>query len=191
MEDVNLFKKGNSIYLKEISSKNQLSEDDDCDGYLLRTSESEARRIIDSLNKKKKIIAVYGNDNQFNRRSVESMKINYLVSPEAGLRKDTLKQRDSGLNHVVAKEAKRKKIEILINLNELKVLDKKERSIRISRIIQNIKVCRKAKCGIKIASFAKNKEDLFEKKQRESIGQSFGMSSLQVKNCCMFDLKKD
>ncbi|MDP2629023.1 MAG: hypothetical protein Q8P15_03970 [Nanoarchaeota archaeon] len=186
MKDINLFKTESSIYLKEVSSKSQVSKSDDCDGYLIRASEKEARRIVDSLKGSNKIIAVWGGDDSFNRRVVETMKIDYLVSPESGEKKDNLKQRDSGLNHVVAKEASKKKIAIVVSMSGVSSLEGKGLAVRLSRIIQNIKICRRAKCEIKIASFGKNKNEVFDVLGRSSFGTSLGMSSQQVKGAVGF-----
>ena len=108
MNDLNLFKSHDSIYLKEVSKKEDISKDDDCEGHLIRADENLARKIIDSLKNSGKRIALCGMEDSFNRRAVEKLKINYLVSPEAGDKKDSLKQRDSGLNHVVVREAVKK-----------------------------------------------------------------------------------
>ena len=90
-----------------------------------------------------------------------------------------MKQRDSGLNHVIAKLSKEKEISIIIDMNEIRRLEGKERALRLEKIIQNIKICRKAFCNIKIASMAETKKDLISEKERMSIGVSLGMSSIQ------------
>ena len=186
MNDLNLFPAKDSIFLKKISSKIEISPDDKSDGYLIEANEKEARRIIESLKGKDKIIAIVGGDDEFNRRAIETLKINYLVSPERGIKKDSLKQRDSGLNHVIAKEAVKKNISIVVNLCELSKLSKEEKAVRISRIIQNIKVCRRAECVIKIASLAEKKENVVNEVGRKSFGISLGMSSEQSKKCVEF-----
>jgi len=188
MNDINLFPFPNSIYLKKIKSKSEISSADKCDGYLIESNEKEARRIIESLKVKSenKIIAVMGSDDLFNRRAVETLKIDYLVSPEHGQKTDSLKQSDSGLNHVVAKEAKKKNISIVINLSEISKLSKEQKAIRLSRIIQNISICRRAKCGLKIASLAEKKENVINEVGRKSFGLSFGMSTKEAKNSTLF-----
>ena len=150
MKDITLFKTKDSIYLKKVKSKTDVSKEENCDGYLIEASEDEARKIIASLKGKGKIIAVVGGDSVFNRRAIETLKIDYLVSPERGLKKDGLKQRDSGLNHVVAKEATKKGIEIIIDFGEVSRLVGKAKALRLSRIIQNIGICRKAKSTISL-----------------------------------------
>lgn len=185
MKDLNLFKTENSICLKKIKTKTDLSPKDDCDGYLIESSEKEARKIIASLKDKKfkGKVGLIGGDDAFNRRAIETLKINYLVSPERGEKKDSLKQRDSGLNHVVAKIMKEKGVEVIIDLNEVSGLKGKQKALRIVKIIQNVKICRKAGCKIKIASLASDKGDLIDEKGRVSVGVSFGMSSVQASDC--------
>lgn len=184
--------------ITKISSKDDLTkkinEVESAELILVDTlcNEKEARRILDVLKQKSRQnpkiktakIAIIGGENSFNRRVLETLKINFLVSPEREIpekrifKKDTLKQRDSGLNHVLAKIAKEKNISITIDFNEIKnIKDKKAKALRLSRIIQNIKICRKAKCKILIIDF----ENKTPKKELEAFGFSLGMSSQQVR----------
>jgi RNase P/RNase MRP subunit p30 len=116
MKDITLkkFPGHNSLVLKKITSKPKNTNHN----YLIDADEKTTRAIIQSLKSKNKTIAILGRDNKFNRRALETLKINYLISPERGSRKDTLKQKDSGLNHFLAKRAKQKNIAIVINFTE-------------------------------------------------------------------------
>jgi len=122
----------------------------------------------------------------FNRRVVETLRVDYLVSPERGLKKDTLKQRDSGINHVVAKVAREKGILIVVDMGGVSRLNGKEEALRLGRVIQNVRVCRKAGCGIRIASFGTSKKEVFGEKERRAFGVSLGMSSKQSAECVLF-----
>ena len=150
--------------------------------YLIDADEKQARSIIEILKQKKYCgkIAIFGRENIFNRRALETLKINYLISPEKELtekRKDTLKQRDSGLNHVTAKIAEKNNIAIVIDFSDIQnINDKKQKASRLSRIIQNIKICRKAKCKILIW----NLTNKINKYSLQAFGFSLGMSSQQV-----------
>ena len=177
-----------ALVLKPIKSKSEIKDSEDVNGYLIDSDEKEIRRIAASLKNKnqKKIIAVLGRDDAFNRRILETIDIDYLVSPESGNRKDTLKQRDSGLNQVLGKIAHDKKIAIIIDFSSLNRLKDKDRALRLGRIIQNVKVCRRAVCKIKIATFASYKSELRTEREIKSFGFSLGMSSQQVKDCCDF-----
>lgn len=188
MKDINLFKTKDSLFLREVSSKEEALQYLNCDGFLIKASEKTARSIIASLKDKKlhKLLAFQGGDDAFNRRAIETLDINYLISPEGSKKIDNLKQRDSGLNHVTAKAAAKKGIKILVDLSEISRLEKKEKSLRISRIIQNIKICRKASCNIRIVSLAKNKKEVVDELGRKSFGTSLGMSSSEVRDCAEF-----
>ncbi|MBP7708203.1 hypothetical protein KA107_00840 [Candidatus Pacearchaeota archaeon] len=182
MSDITLFKTEGSIFLKEISNKTE-SSFQDSNGFLLNMDEKEARRTIESLKKSNKKMAVLARDDEFNRRALETLKIDYLVSPENNPGKDNLKQRSSGFSHVLAEIAKKKNIQIVVDLNWLNSLQGKQKAIAISRIIQNIKICRKAKIDLKLASFATKPGNLLDEKQIKAIGFSLGMSSEQVDKC--------
>ncbi len=163
----------------KVNSKSQLPEKIAFGDFILidtNGNEKELRRIVDSLKGKKVTVGVYGYDDAFNRRIAETIKMNYLINAERNLsdKKDTLKQRDSGLNHVVAKEMASKKISLVIDFESLALLSKQEKALILARIIQNVKICRKAKCSIKILSNGRDKKDV------ESFASSIGMSSQQV-----------
>jgi len=186
MKDINLFKTKNSLYLKKVSRKDEVSKDKSCDGFLIDSSEKEARRIIESLKKSGKKIAIVGGNDAFNRRAIESLKIDYLVSPEGSKKLDNLKQRDSGLNHVVAKIAKEKGILIVVDFSEISRLERKEKAERIARVAQNVKICRKVGCGIRIVSFGRDKGDIVDELGRKAFGVTVGMSSGEVRDCVEF-----
>lgn len=197
MKDINLFKVKDSFYLREVSSKEEVLEilnypkngkSNEPDGFLIRSDEKLARRIIASLKDKKikKIIAFVGGDDVMNRRVIESLKIDYLISPERDAKFDNLKQRDSGLNHVVAKIAKEKDVTIVVDMGEIASLDGKERALRIAKAMQNIKVCRKAGCSLKIASCVNKKRGILNEKVRKSFGVGLGMSSEEIRDCVLF-----
>ena len=187
MKDVNLFRVSGSIFLRSVSSKGEVLRSDDCDGYLIDSKESEVRRIVQSLKGSGKTIAVRAQDDFFNRRVIETLRVDYLVFPERVHNVGTLKQRDSGINHVVAKIAVKNKVCILIDVFSVSKFKGISKSRKLEQLIQNVKVCRKAGCEIKIASLTFSKKGLVDEKARGAIGFSLGMSSSQVKGCTNFD----
>ena len=194
MKDLNLFRVKDSVCLKEVFSKEDISEE--CDGYLIRGNEKVARSIIESLRSRVSggrwpvaggpIIGFVGGDDAMNRRAIESLKIDYLVSPEALTGKDGLKQRDSGLNHVVAKMAAEKGILIVVDFGEIASLKGKNKAERIARVMQNVKVCRKVGCGIRIANLRKSKKGVADEFGRKAFGVTLGMSSSEIRDCTQF-----
>ena len=98
-------------------------------------------------NKDKTIIFTSENDD-LNRKILEKQSIDILLLNQAK-RKDKQKQRNSGLNQVLAKIAKKKNITIGINLDEIIESKGKSRSLILARIKQNIKLCNKNKVAMK------------------------------------------
>ena len=116
---------------------------------------NEARKQIQELKKENKEIAVISKDEDFNRKILEIKGINLFVVDEKGIGKDSLKQRNSQLNQVLCKMAKKNDISIGINFEEISKLEKKQKVVAIARLVQNIKLCRKNKN--KIIILPKNK----------------------------------
>lgn len=118
------------------------------------TNLDEARKIILKAKKEnpKEEIIVLAQDDEFNRKVLEMKNVNMLLSPEVHNRKDKLKERDPGLNEVLCNIAAKNKIKIGIKLDEITKKQAKEKAIILSRIIQNIMLCKKSGTEIKIFS---------------------------------------
>lgn len=188
-KDLVFFDDKQSLFLEKINSKEDIDFSKKVDGYFIisQGNEEKVRKIVDFLKGKNKIIAVEGFDNIFNRRIIETMKVNYLVSIEKMNKKDNIKQRDSGLNHVLGKLAKEKGVGIVVNYSELRNFEEKELSKMLARIIQNLKVARKTGCEIKVASFAKKKKEMVNEKERSEFLISLGASTKQAKESVEFE----
>ncbi len=101
---------------------------------------------------KEKPLVVQAKDDEFNRKALEYGKFDILLSPELGERKTKLRQSDSGLNHVLAKIAAKNKIAIGINLDEIRAMPKENKAMTLTKIKQNIAICRKAKTQLAIVT---------------------------------------
>jgi ribonuclease P/MRP protein subunit RPP1 len=122
-------------------------------------------------NKEKKII-FSSEDDELNRKVLEKLPIKILLLNQSK-RKDKFKQRNSGLNHILAKIAKKNNIIIGINLDEIIEAKKNQKSKIIARIKQNIKLCNKNKLKMKFINLNKNnKKDIYDLK---SLGLILGM----------------
>ena len=111
------------------------------------TNIEEAKILLKKAESPKVVLA---QNDDFNRRLLEYSKFDILLSPEAGSKKNSLRQIDSGLNHVLAKIASKNNIGIGIDLEELKKLTPKQKAERLSKIMQNIKICRKSKTRLAV-----------------------------------------
>ncbi len=139
---------------------------------MISTSNTEKAKEL--IKRAKKPVIVKAQNDEFNRKMLEYGKFDILLSPEAGKRQRTLRQIDSGFNHILAKIAAKNKIAIGIDLEELRKLPKDEKALRLERIIQNIKLCRKTKTPLKLLN-VRDKRDAF------SLLASLGASSQQAK----------
>ena len=141
---------------------------------------NEAREKIRTLlkNKSSKIIFT-SEDDELNRKLIEKEPLDILLLNQKN-RKDFSKQRNSGLNQVMVKIAKKNNIQIGINLDEIIESEKIIKSKIIARIKQNILLCNKNKVQMQfIISNPKNKRNLREIKH---LGSVLSMPSWMTKN---------
>ena len=128
---------------------------------LINTNSSEqARKLIEQARKQGKKAIIIGKSIDFNRIILENKKTNMLILSHEN-KKDKLKQRDSGLNHVLCKLAKQNSITLAFDLNELKKQhEKKSKALILARMLQNIKLIKKAKNKFKLLNY-NNKNQAF------------------------------
>lgn len=134
------------------------------------TTFEKARNLI----KQSKFPIIFtSNDDELNRKILEKEKIDILLINLKD-RKDFQKQRSSGLDSVMAREAAKKKIIIAINLNEIISSTGKEKSQILARIRQNIELCKKYK--VKMTFLPKSK-DIHALK---ALGLTLGMPTWMI-----------
>ena len=136
----------------------------------------KARNRIKQAQKEGKTI-VFSGDDEMNRKVLEKEKINILLI-KLGKRKDRLKQRNSGLNHVLAKLAQKKGVSIGMDFDEFINADKKEKTKILARLIQNIKLCNKNRLKMIFVSekYEKDRHDL------RALGLVLGMPTWMAKD---------
>jgi len=133
----------------------------------------KARKRIKSA---KPPIIFTSNDDELNRKILEKEPINILLVDQAN-RKDYQKQRNSGFNQVMAKIAKKNKVIIGINLDEIIESTGRIQAGILARIQQNIKLCNKNKVKMKFLS-QKHKRNLHDLK---ALGLILGMPTSMTK----------
>jgi RNase P/RNase MRP subunit p30 len=134
----------------------------------------EARKQIQKLKKEKKQIIVLAQTPEFNRKIIENKDVDILLDPHLHNRKDKLKQKDSGLNEILCKIAKKNNIKIGIKLSEIKKAKGKDKSILLARIKQNIALCKRTKTDIILIG-------KYDKKDAFSFLLTLGASTNQAK----------
>ena len=140
-----------------------------------KTFEKARNEIRKNLNKK---VIFSSNNDDLNRKILEKEKVDIFV-PLLADRKDFQKQRNSGLNHVVAKIAKKNNVIIGINLDEIVKSKEKEKAKVLARIRQNIRLCNKNKIKMQFVFSDKNKREIHDLK---ALGLILGMPTWMTKS---------
>ncbi len=122
-----------------------------------------------------KVIVFTSSNDELNRKVLEKEKIDVLLLTLSS-RKDKQKQRDSGFNQVMAKEAKKKNVTIGINLGEILNAKGKGKAEILARIRQNVILCNKNKA--KMAFLSEKSRDRYDLK---SLGLVLGMPTWMAK----------
>jgi len=135
---------------------------------IIKSENFEKARAEIKKNKDKTIIFT-SNDDELNRKIIEKEKIDVFLISLSG-RKDWQKQRNSGLDNVMAKEASKKDIVIGIDIDELIKANEKEKEAILARIRQNVELCTKHK--LKMTFIGKRTKDPYELK---ALGLVLGM----------------
>jgi len=134
-------------------------------------TEKNLNKVREALKKEKLAVRAQGED--FNRKLLENKNLGALVlNLEA--EKDYLKQRDSGLNEVLCKLAAKNNIKIAIDLDAAINKPEVEKAKSLSRLIQNINLCKRTKTKLLILT----KKD---QKAISSLMLSLGASTKQAK----------
>jgi len=140
------------------------------------TNLNQTRKQIQKLKGEGKMVIVRAQDNEFNRKMFESLDVDVVVGLEVHDRKDYLKQRDSGLNEILCRLAKKNDIKIGIELKKVVKLGSKGKALVLSRIIQNIRLCRRTDVKVVIMD-----SESFGKQELSGFLISLGASTKQVK----------
>jgi len=141
---------------------------------------NKARSVIDKKFGTEKIF-VLSQDDSFNRKILEHKKLDALVLADSKLKR-SLRHENSSLNHVICKIAADKKKPIIINLSDILAKKGKERAGILEKLRQNIKLCKKARTKLFVASFAKTEKKLRDAYDIFSLCISLGMPTDMAKS---------
>ncbi|MEA3430468.1 MAG: RNase P subunit p30 family protein [Nanoarchaeota archaeon] len=139
----------------------------------------EARKLTD---------LVIVKNSEKNRSTFEQGKPDMIFSLEDGTHPDFIYFRNSGLNQVYCKLAKKNYTIIALNFNLL--LSSRNKIKIIGRMMQNIKLCKKYKVPIAIASLTDNPMNMRNPKDLTSLSTVLGMDTQQSKTCTNLILNK-
>ncbi len=135
----------------------------------------EVRKLVLKLKKQNKEVVVLAQSPDFNRKVVEMDGVDVLLSPELHDRGDKLKQRDSGLNEILCRLARKNKIKIGIDVDKIKKLGDKDKARVLARVSQNVMLCKKTGCEFVLVGD-------YDEKCAFSMLLTLGASTKQAKN---------
>lgn len=112
------------------------------------------------------ILVFKGGDEELNRKAAGDTRIDVLLHPEKG-------RKDSGIDHVVAKEAAENRVAIGFDLSQL-MTNNKQRTHLLSHWRRNLKLCEKYGTPYILTTGASDKLELRAPRDLASIIDSLG-----------------
>ena len=124
-----------------------------------------------------------------NRRIIANRKVDILVSPEREMASRSLTAINSGLNEAICKIASKNDIAIGISFHD--ILKSNNKPAAIARVMQNVRLCRKYKVRMMMASFASNKYEMRHAKDMLNFCLVLGMNDGEAKEALSFKKKEE
>lgn len=121
------------------------------------------------------------------RKNFESNKIKMFFDLENLQERDFIHQRNSGLNHILAKIAHDKDKIIGFNFSTILNAPPEKKALILGRMRQNVKLCRKYKVKMFLGSFASEPFELRSNYELRAFGYIIGMNPKEVKDSLVFD----
>ena len=119
------------------------------------------------------------NDNEI-RKAAENKNVDVILGLEEVESKDSLHNRNSGMNEVICKLAK--KNNIAIGFSFRKILHANNKAVLLGRMMQNVELCQKYKVKMIISSFAESKWDTRSYNELFAFGINLGMTPKEAKD---------
>ena len=115
-----------------------------------------------------------------NRKAVENKNVDILLNPHINELHDHMHYRQSGLNDVLCKLARKNNVAVAVSLDQFKD------PISFGRIMQNVRFCRKYKVVFLILSLATDEYELKAPKDVEALYRIIGCSGKMVNEAWNF-----
>lgn len=126
----------------------------------------ELKRKINQKREKADVLVFKGGDENLNRKAAGDTRVDILLHPEKN-------RKDSGINHVIAKEAAENNVAIGLDFKQLNT-SKKIRSHILNHWRRNLMLCEKYNAPYLITTRAGSKYELRSPKDLKSIVRSLG-----------------
>lgn len=123
----------------------------------------------------KTLVIVAAEDAEIVRLACSNRAVSYVTHCAAATGRDHTHYRRGNVNQVTAKLAAENKVGYIVDFSHILELEARSRELLIGRIKQNIKVFKKYKVKVEIASFARNEYELRNPKDLEAFGRILGI----------------
>ena len=133
---------------------------------------------VERARAKAQVVLVQSSDKDLSM--IEQFAPSILFNLEASFRTDALHQRASGLNHILARACAKNNVTIAFSFRSLFKAVPERRAVLIGRMMQNIRLCRKFKVVMKIASFAQTPDEMHNPADLASLFVVLGMHPDEV-----------
>ncbi len=124
-----------------------------------------------------------------NRSLLSDKRIDILLGAERVASHDSFHHRHSGFNQVLLPLAKKNQIAMGFSLSDLSRVSSDQRIVLLGRMMQNVRLCRKFKVKMVLASFAKTKWEMCSAHDLLSFGITLGMTPQEAKDALSFTKK--
>ncbi len=124
--------------------------------------------------------------NDGTRANFENKQIKMFFDLENKDERDFIHQRNSGLNQILAKIAHDKGKIIAFSFSTILNASSEKRALLLGRMRQNVKLCRKYKVKMFLASFASEPFKLRGTYELKAFGLMIGMNPKEVKESLIF-----
>jgi len=145
---------------------------------------NNARDLRKKVNKEFGLVVVMGSS--LNRDALSNGKVDILLGPHSGVVRDYLHSRNSGLNDVLCKLAKKNNVAVGFSFSDVLNAHSFERALILGRMMQNVALCRKFKVPMVLGSFAFDKLEMRSPKDLVSFALLLGMSPAEAKRSLSF-----
>lgn len=146
----------------------------------LKTALLAPQKKIQSAKTKSKLVFTKAVED--NRFAFEKSGPDMVFALEEAQSRDFMHQRGSGLNHIMCRFAKENDVSIGFSFNSILNSNAMSRAQIIGRMQQNMMLCRKYKCKMVIASFAKDPFEMRSPKDLMAFFIEIGMHQKEAKD---------
>ena len=125
---------------------------------------------------------VEGGDESVNRMASECWEVDVLAHSERNTNKDFMHQRNSGIDHIMARFMKERGIAIEISFTEVLNSSGNSRARILGRMRQNVMLARKYGTPLVLTSGARDKWGLRAPGELMAFGKCLGMTELEARD---------